>query len=137
MRTPELHSPTSSRPEIAFVLLLIQASSWFLAGLSGALFGLAGQPGMLLAANMTMLLTAVSLLLAVGLLERKRWARRGAVWLELAAVTGFLLLLLLPIGSSSGLVPLLTNLVLPLVLVRLLAGRRARAAFRASRGSAP
>lgn len=125
-------SPTSSRPEIAFVLLLIQASSWFLAGLSAALFGLAGQPGLLVAATMTMLLTSVSLLLAVGLLERRRWARRGAVWLEVAAVVGFLLFLALPIGSSRGLVPLLTNLLLPLLLLRLLAGKRARAAFRAS-----
>lgn len=121
----------SARPEIAFVLLLIQASLWFLAGLAALVFAIAGQPAMLLAAALTMLVTALAMLLAVGVLERRRWARRGAVWLEALTLLGSLVLMLLPVGASRTLVALMTNLLLPAALLRLLAGRRARAVFRA------
>ena len=118
----------SSRPEIAFVLLLLQATFWLLAALSALPLVLA-MPRLGLYVALTMLAPAAGLLLAVALLERRRWARRWAVRLEAVLLAGSLLSLAAPIGTSRAPVALLCNVGLPVALLLLLAGRRARAAF--------
>jgi hypothetical protein len=118
----------SSRPEIAFVLLLVQVSFWLLAALSALPFVFA-MPAMSGYVGLTMIAAAAGLLLSAGLLERRRWARRWTVRLEALCLVGSLLLLVVPVGTSHALVALLCNIALPLALLWLLAGRRARLAF--------
>lgn len=121
---------TSSRPEMAAVLLLVQASTWVLSGVSALLFSLGGEPAMLILAAVTAALVAFTLLLAAGLASRRRWARGWTIALEWTCLAGSLLLLLLPIGAPHGLVALLVNLGLPATLLVLLMGRRGRRPFR-------
>jgi hypothetical protein len=118
----------SSRPEIAFVLLLVQVSFWLLAAVSALIFVIP-MPATGLYVALTMLATAAGLLLSAGLLERRRWARRWTVRLEAVCLAGSLLLLVVPLGTSRAPVALLCNVGLPLALLWLLAGRRARMAF--------
>lgn len=119
----------SSRPEMAAVLLLLQAGAGVLAGLGALPFALGGEPAMAGLAAFTAALVALTLLLAAGLALRRRWARAWTVALEWACLAGSLLLLLLPVGAPHGPVALLTGLGLPAALLGLLVGRRARAAF--------
>lgn len=118
----------SSRPEIAFVLLLVQVSFWLLAALSALIFVIP-MPPMGLYVLLTMLAAAAGLLLGAGLLERRRWARRWTLRLEVVCLVGSLLLLVAPLGTSRALVALLCNIGLPVALLWLLAGRRAKTAF--------
>jgi hypothetical protein len=114
---------------MAAVLLLLQASTWALAGLAAIPFALGGEPAMLLPAALTAALVACCLLLAAGLAGRRRWARGWTLALEWCALAGSLLLLVLPIGAPHGLVALLVNLGLPAALLGVLHGRRGRGAF--------
>jgi hypothetical protein len=82
----------STRPEIAFVLLLVQVSFWLLAALSALIFVIP-MPAMGLYVALVMMAAAAGLLLAAGLLERRRWARRWTVRLEAVCLAGSLLLL--------------------------------------------
>lgn len=115
---------------MAAVLLLVQASTWVLSGLSALPFSLGGEPGMLILAAVTAALVAFTLLLAAGLASRRRWARGWTIALEWMCLAGSLLLLLLPIGAPHGLVALLVNVGLPATLLVLLMGRRGRRPFR-------
>jgi hypothetical protein len=119
----------TSRPEIAYVLLLIQAIFWMVAGLSALPFVLGGEIHMLGLGLATLLLALFVCLVGIGILWRRRWARRVAIWLEAICLAGSALLLLLPIGANHGPVGLLTNLVLPGAVIWLLWGRRTRAVF--------
>jgi hypothetical protein len=119
----------TSRPEIAYVLLLIQAIFWMVAGLSALPFVLGGEIHMLGLGLATLLLALFVCLVGIGILWRRRWARRVAIWLEAICLAGSALLLLLPIGANHGPVGLLTNLVLPGAVIWLLWGRRSRAVF--------
>jgi hypothetical protein len=119
----------TSRPEIVYVLLLIQAIFWMVAGLSALPFVLGGEIHMLGLGLATLLLALFVCLLGIGILWRRRWARRVAIWLEAICLAGSALLLLLPIGANHGPVGLLTNLVLPGAVIWLLWGRRSRAVF--------
>jgi hypothetical protein len=121
---------TSSRPEMAAVLLLVQASAWALAGVAAIPFVLGGELTMLIPAVLTAALVACTLLLTVGLAERRRWARRWTIALEWVCLVGSLLLMLVPIGAPHGLVALMVNVGLPAVLLALLMGRRGRRPFR-------
>ena len=114
---------TSSRPEAAFVLLLMQATFWLLAGISGLPFVLGGEVFMLLLASISIALAAVTVVSAVFVVRRSRWARRTILILESLCVLGSLLLFLLPLGANRGPVSLLVNLVLPLAVIALLAKR--------------
>jgi hypothetical protein len=120
----------SSRPEMAAVLLLAQASAWTLTALAAIPFALAGERAMLLPAALTGMLVACCLLLAAGLVQRRRWARGWTLALEWTCLAGSALLLVLPIGAPRGLVPTLVNLGLPAALLALLLGRRGRRPFR-------
>jgi hypothetical protein len=117
----------SSRPEAAFVLLLMQALLWTVAGLSAIPFALAGEVFMLGLGIASLLLALATCLLAIGVLWRRRSARRWVIALEITCLVGSLLLLVLPIGANHGPVALMTNVALPIALVLLL--RKPREAF--------
>lgn len=120
----------SSRPEMAAVLLLVQASVWALSAVAALPFVLGGEVGMLLLAGLTGALVACALLLAAGLATRRRWARGWTIGLEWICLVGAALLMVAPIGGPHGLVALLVDLALPVTLLALLMGRRGRRAFR-------
>ena len=118
---------TSDRPEAAFVLLLMQALLWTVAGISAVPFAIAGEVFMLGLGLASLLLALATCLLAIGILWRRNRARRWAIRLEVACVAGSLLLLVVPVGANHGPVALMTNVALPIGLIVLL--RKPREAF--------
>jgi hypothetical protein len=118
---------TSSRPEAAFVLLLMQTLLWTIAGLSAIPFALAGEVFMIGLGIASLLLALATCLLAIGVLWRRRWARRWVFALEIVCLVGSLLLLVLPIGANHGPVALMTNVALPIAVMLLL--RKPQEAF--------
>jgi hypothetical protein len=126
---PPAQSDQTSRPEGAFVLLLLQSVFWMVAGLSAVPFGLAGELHMAALGLVTLIFALVTCLIGVGVLWRRRWARRVALTLEVLCIIGSALQLLLPIGSNRGPVALLVDVALPTAVVCLLWGKKARAAF--------
>jgi hypothetical protein len=126
----------SARPEAAFVLLLMQSTFWFAAGISAFPFALAGETWMVMLGIASLALAGVGCLLAVGLVRRSRRSRRSTLVLETACLAGSALLLLIPIGANRGPVSLMVNIGLPLALVVLLRGKKMRATF-TSAGSDP
>jgi hypothetical protein len=119
----------SSRPEAAFVLLLMQSTFWFAAGLSAFPFVLAGETWMAALGVASWVLAGLGCALAVGLIRRLRRARRWTLALEWACLVGSALLLLIPIGANRGPVSLMVNIALPLAVVVLLRGKKMRAGF--------
>ena len=117
----------SSRPEAAFVLLVMQSLFWAIAGLSAIPFALAGEVFMLVLGIASLLFALVTCLLAIGILWRRRRARRWVMALEIACLAGSLLLMVVPIGANHGPVALMTNLILPIAIILLL--RKQREAF--------
>ena len=117
----------SSRPEAVFVLLLMQSMLWTVAGLSAMPFALAGEVFMLGLGLGSLLIALATCLLAIGVVWRRRRARRWVFALEVTYVVGSLILLLLPIGANHGPVALMTNLALPIAVILLL--RKQREAF--------
>jgi hypothetical protein len=115
-----IEARSSSRPEAAFVLLLMQAMAWAIAGLSAIPFALAGELAMLALGLATLLFALGAAFVAIGVVWRRRWARRVALALEVACLVGSLLLLLLPVGANHGPVALLTNVAMPLAVIVLL-----------------
>lgn len=109
----------SSRPEAAFVLLLLQVMFWIVAGLSAIPFALAGEYSMGVLGAVTLTFALVMCLVALGILWRRRWARRVAIAIEAACIAGSLLLLLLPIGANHGPVSLMVNVALPVAVIAL------------------
>ena len=120
---------TSSRPEIAFVLMLMQSLFWLIAGLSAMPFGLGGEVHMVALGVITMLLALTTLLTAIGVLWRRRAATGLAIALEVVCLAGTALLLFVPIGANKGLVSLLVNAALPLAVIVVLAGKERGEAF--------
>ncbi len=110
----------SSKPEAAFVLLLLQALFWMAAGISAIPFALAGELFMLALGMASLLLALSTCLLGIGLLWRRRWARRMTIGLEALCLAGSLLLLVLPVGANHGLVSWMVNVGLPAALILLL-----------------
>ena len=119
----------TSRPEAVYVLLLMQSIFWMIAGLSAVPFALAGEVHMIGLAIATLLLALFVCLVGIGVMWRRRWARRVAIWLEAVCLIGSALLFLLPIGANHGPVALMTNTLLPAAVIWLLWGKRTRAAF--------
>ena len=115
-----IEAKSSSRPEAAFVLLLMQAMLWTIAGLSAIPFALAGEVYMLGLGIASLLLALGTCLLAIGVLWRRRSARRWVLLLEVVCLVGSLLVLLLPIGANHGPVALMTNVALPIAVIVLL-----------------
>ena len=118
----------TSRPEAAFVLLVVQAMLWTVAGISAILFALAGEVFMLGLGLSSLLLALATTLLAIGIVWRRRRARKWAMRLEIVCLVGSLLLIAVPIGANHGPVAWMTNVLLPLAVIVLL--RKPRDAFR-------
>lgn len=110
-----------------FVLLLMQSMFWAIAGVSAMPFALAGEAFMLGLGIASLLLALATCLFAIGVLWRRRRARRWVMALEVVCLAGSLLLLVLPIGANHGPVSLMTNVALPIAVVLLL--RKPREAF--------
>ena len=127
MIAPKTLIESSSRPEAAFVLLLIQALLWTIAGISAIPFAIAGEVFMLGLGLASLLLALATFLMAIGILWRRNRARRWAMRLEIACLAGSLLLLALPLGANHGPVAWMTNVALPVALIVLL--RKPREAF--------
>ena len=112
----------SSRPEAAFVLMLMQATFWIAAGLSSLPFVLAGEPYLLVLAGLTYGLAALTIGLAIGAVMRRRGARRWILALESLCLLGAILQQVLPIGANHGSVSLLVNVALPATVIILVWG---------------
>ena len=110
----------SSKPEAAFILLLLQIVFWTVAGLSAIPFALAGEYSMAVLGGVTDTFALIMCLVALGVLWRRLWARRVAIAIEAVSVAGSLLLLLLPIGANHGPVSLMVNMALPIAVIALL-----------------
>jgi hypothetical protein len=124
---PNAQVVTSSRPEAAFVLLLMQALLWTVAGISALPFAIAGEVFMVGLGLASLLLALTTCLLAIGILWRRNRARRWAIGLEIVCLVGSLLLLAVPIGANHGPVAWMTNVALPIGLIILL--RKPRETF--------
>jgi hypothetical protein len=77
----------------------------------------------------TLMFALATCLVGIGVLWRRRWARRVALTLEVVGIIGSALQLLLPIGANRGPVALLVDVALPVAVVWLLWGKQTRAAF--------
>ena len=119
-----IEADSSSRPEAAFVLLVVQSLLWTVAGISAIPFALAGEVFMLGLGIASLMLALATCLLAIGVLWRRRRARRWVFALETVCLVGSLLLLVLPIGANHGPVALMTNVALPIAVIVLLRGPR-------------
>jgi hypothetical protein len=119
----------TSRPEGAFVLLLMQATFWITAGISAFPFVLAGEVIMAVLGAASLVLALFACVLAIGLVQRRHWSRRWAIALETICLAGSVLLLAVPLGANHGPVSLLVNIALPLAVVALLRGKQMRGVF--------
>jgi hypothetical protein len=122
-------SEQTSRPEAAFVLLLMQSTFWIAAGVSAFPFALAGEISMAVLGAASLLLAAVACLIAIGLVRRRHWSRRWAIALETVCLGSAALQLAVPIGANHGPVSLMVNIALPVAVIVLLRGKRMRASF--------
>jgi len=127
----------TSRPEAAFILVLMQSTFWFAAGLSAFPFALAGEVWMVALGIASWVLAGVGCLLAAGLVRRSRRSRRWTLVLEWVCLVGSVLLMLIPIGANRGPVSLMVNVALPLAVVALLRGEKMRAVFSSADVSRP
>jgi hypothetical protein len=119
----------TSRPEGAFVLMLMQSTFWVAAGISAFPFVLAGETFMALLGVASLVLASFACVLAIGLVRRWRRARRWSIALESACLVGSILLLVAPIGANRGPVSLMVNIALPATVIVLLRGESMRAVF--------
>ena len=119
----------TSRPEAAFVLLLMQSTFWIIAGISAFPFVLAGEIFMSVLGAASLLLAALVCLLAIGLVRRRQRSRRWAITLEAVCLGASALLRVVPIGANHGPVSLMVNIVLPAAVIGLLRGKKMRVAF--------
>jgi hypothetical protein len=124
---PNASANSSSRPEAAFVLLVMQSLLWAMAGISAMPFALAGEVFMVELGLASLLLALTTCLLAIGILWRRNRPRRWAMRLEIACLVGSLLLMSVPIGANHGPVAWMTNVALPIALIVLL--RKPREGF--------
>ena len=122
-------TPATSRPEAVFVLLLLQSILWMIAGLSALPFALGGEVHMIGLGLATLLLALFVCLMGIGVLWRRRWARRVAMVLEVICLLGAALTLLPPLGANRGPVALMVDVALPVAVIWLLWGTRTRAIF--------
>jgi hypothetical protein len=123
---PALNRPAadSTVRDVIHVLLLVQGATALLGGLGMLLF-MQGNPAVW---PVAVGLPALLFVLATKTRRNRRWARRTASVIQWLMLTGFaisaLLSLLPALDFSVNLMTLLTNLVLPITLIKLL--RRAQ-----------
>jgi hypothetical protein len=123
-----LHAGSGSADDVAAVLLLVQASLAVLSSLSVLVLALGGFPVPLTALGLVGLLALLHpvllVLLSYGVARQRRWAKRVTRWFEGLTILGLLLNLGLnvfpEVQSESGLLVLLTNVVLPAAIIVLL-----------------
>jgi len=106
---------------------MLQSMFWAIAGLSAMPFVLGGEFFILGLGVASLLFALIMFLVALGVLWRRRWARRCVIVVEIICLIGSLLLLALPIGANHGPVSLMTNVLLPVAVFVLL--RKPREAF--------
>lgn len=126
--------------EVARVLVLMQGAVLVATAIEAAIFGLAFGPAAGPAFLFSACAAVLTLATARGLGRRRRWARRVTIVAEAAIFAGALLelgLSLLVLGAGIGLVPILTRLVVPVVVIAALRSPAARASFGATTGPAP
>ncbi len=129
-------SMDDSRLEVVHVLLLLQGAMGLLSGAAMLLF-MGGNPiAIPLAIGVPLLL----FVLAAGVVRRWRWARKAALAVQtivlLAFAASFLLGLLAQLDFSINVMTLMTNVALPITVIRLLQTSK-RAAASASFSGAP
>ena len=125
----------TNRPEAAFVLLLMQATFWLIAGVSALPFVLGGEVLMLVDAALSMALAVFTIVAAIHLVQRRRWARRAVLVVEWLCGIGSLLLFVIPLGANRGPVSVLANVLLPVAVIVLLRGKAMRARFGITAGA--
>lgn len=109
------------------MLLLMQSLFWLIAAISAVPFVFGGEVHMAALAVATMLLALCTLLIAIGVLWRRRRARSWAIALEVVCLVGAAILFAVPVGFNRGLVSVLVNVALPIAVITLLSNRRAGA----------
>ena len=119
----------TSRPEAAFVLLALQATFWAAAGISALPFVLGGEVHMLALGVASIAFGGATVWMAIGVVRRRRWARRATLIIEWVTLIASLVMLVIPLGANRGPVALLVNVALPLAVILLLRGRRMKARF--------
>jgi hypothetical protein len=123
-----------SSPEAVFVLLLLQSIFWMVAGLSALPFAFGGEIHEIGLGLVSLLFALFVCLVGIGVIWRRRWARRTALVLEIACLIGSGLILLLPIGANRGPVALMVNVALPVAVIWLLWGKNTRSLFEKGAG---
>ena len=104
-------------------------SAWAMAGLAALPFVLGGEIYMLALGGVSLAFAVAAAWVAIGLVRRRRWARRTALTVEWICLVGSLAQIALPIGANHGPVALMVNVVLPASVILLLRGRRMRGEF--------
>ena len=108
---------------ILWTLVMLQGGFALLLAIASVVaFGLSG-PGAIVPFALTISATVVTFLAARGLRRQRRWARRVTIWAEWYLIvfavldTAFTLILT---ASLPPIIPLLSGLVIPIVVLRLL-----------------
>jgi hypothetical protein len=116
---PPVTATDQSRLDVVHVLLLIQAALGTLSGLAMLLF----MGGNALALPLTLGVPLLLFVVAAAVARRRRWALKLAVLCQFIILAGFvfsfLLGLLAQLDFSLNLATLLTNLALPIWLIKL------------------
>jgi hypothetical protein len=116
---PPITATDESRLDVVHVLLLIQAALGTLSGLAMLLF-MGGNP---LALPLTSGVPLLLFVVAAGVARRRRWALKLAVLCQFIILAGFMLSFLLgllaQLDFSLNLATLLTNLAIPIWLIKL------------------
>jgi hypothetical protein len=121
----DVHPPQIER-ESAFLLLVLQVGIGLVTAADPIALSLGGSPGNALLGVLTVLLAVAELALAVLFL---RGSRRATSWLagyQALCLSGAVLALSIHLGADSRLAPLVTNLVIPTLLLLLLLRSRER-----------
>jgi hypothetical protein len=119
--------PAPIERESAFLLLVLQVGIGFVTAAGPILLALGGSPGNALLGLLTLVLAVAELVLAVVFL---RGSRRAASWLagyQALCLWGAGLALSVHLGADNHFAPLVTNLVIPTLLLVLLMRSRERA----------
>jgi hypothetical protein len=119
-------APTSVERESAFLLLVLQSGIGLVSAAGPIVLSLGGSPGNALLAVLAILLTIAELALAVLFL---RGSRRAASWLagyQALCLFGAGLALTVHLGADNHFAPLVTNVVVPTLLLALLLRARRR-----------
>src|SRR5258706_13603967 len=110
---------TTSRPEAAFVFLLMQATFWFLAGISALPFVLGGEVYMILLATFSFALAGFTVWSGMAVVPRHTSAPRAVLVLGWICLSGSALMFLLPVGANPVPVSRLVAVLLPVAVVLL------------------